>query len=152
MADGYLPACHATLLRWQAASRTGGTYLTSRERQWLRLEIDTYRKNLEAWEQQAWRHYDGANRHKTPPIALRRADFEQSIRHAEAERIRLLTTLTRIDALSERLITRADVYGEAAGHTLLEQLVVRWLEHTENNAAARSPAHTMISQSSAAYA
>lgn len=151
MADGYLPACHATLLRWNSTSQSGGTYLTVRERQWLRLEIETYRKNLEAWQQQAWRHYDWANLHKTPSTALRRADFERAIRHAEAERTRLLTTMIRIDALSERYITLNEVYGSQARHTELEQRVVRWLRHAENH-NARLPKHAKIPQSSVAYA
>lgn len=144
MATGYVPACHATLLRWKTSSETvPGTYLTAREQLWLQQEIESYRSSLEAWEQQAWRHYDAAHRHEGGSIGSRREDFERSIGRANAERRRLPRTLLRIETLAQQRISKTQLYGAQAENPQLESLVARWQEH-ERNKPSKAPKHARL--------
>ncbi|GGM20489.1 lipase [Pseudomonas asuensis] len=129
---GYVPACHATLLRWKASAAQGGQSLTKREQEWLEKEIYSYQKNLELWEKQAWQKYDALHRHQEVSLSLRRQQFEQAISFAAAERRRLPRTLGRIRELAQKPISLENVYGSQINNPILSSLISRWQQHDEN--------------------
>ncbi|WP_313551399.1 lipase family protein [Pseudomonas sp.] len=129
---GYVPACHATLLRWKASAAQGGQSLTKREQGWLEKEIYSYEKNLELWEKQAWQKYDALHRHQEVSLSLRRQQFEQAISFAAAERRRLPRTLGRIRELAQKPISLENVYGSQINNPILSSLISRWQQHDEN--------------------
>ncbi len=129
--SGYVPACHATLLRWQASCSTPeSSRLTPREQQWLQKEIESYQRNLEAWEWQA-RHIHRSHAGRYAPG--KRHALERAIRRAGKERQRLPDALGRIHELARQPVTWAQVYGAAMSHPDLETLLARWQSHPENH-------------------
>jgi len=127
--SGYVPACHATLLRWQASCETsGGRRLTPREQQWLQREIESYQHNLENWEKQARRIHQSGTHSPGKRLALGRA-----IKRASQELNRLPDTLGRIQELAQQPVTRAQIYGSAATRPDLDVLLARWQSHLENH-------------------
>lgn len=138
---GYIPACHATLLRWKAACESAAnTYLSPREAHWLEREIAQYRKNLEAWEIDARQRYEAmGSSNRIGSDVQRRRELEYALQRVQTEKERLPTTLGRIDQLSRQPISMTALYGAQAGNPLLASLVSRWLQHSSNQ-----PAHTPL--------
>lgn len=130
--NGYLPACHATLLRWIASAADQGNRLTERERQWLEREIASYQGNLEAWERQARRYRESG----APSDELQA--LERAIEQSAQERSRLPYSLGRIRELARQPVTRRQIFGAQAERFDLAQLLARWQAHEENQ-PARTP-------------
>lgn len=150
MLQGYLPACWATLKRWQQACLEGGTVITPREDRWLRREIETYRANLNEWQARAHQEFPSGSieiRPQDRPLrqrnmthaALKRRETEvrRAIKHAQKELTRTEETLDRLGNLATTAVTPFDVYGSMATHLQLAQIVDRWLAHEGNRAEAR---------------
>lgn len=133
----YIPACHATLLRWKAACESPtNTYLSERESRWLEHEIAQYRKNLEIWERNARQRYAAmGNSNRVGSDVQRRRELEYALQRVQSEKARLPTTLGRIDQLSRQRINMAALYGSQATNPLLAILISRWLQHPRNQPA-----------------
>lgn len=146
----YIPACHSTLLRWKAATETmPETYLSAREEQWLREEIESYYRKLENWERQARRRYAADHRY-SGSLVTHREKLERAIAEAMAERRRLPRTLARIKLLAEQQIDINQLYGAQASNPRLKDLLARWQEHERNRPSAR-PQVTQLPRSTAAH-
>ncbi|MGL4315623.1 MAG: lipase family protein [Pseudomonas sp.] len=141
----YIPACHATLLRWKAASESAtNTYLSAREARWLEREIAHYRENLEAWERQARRRYETlASDSRNGSSVQRRRELERALQRVQNEKERLPATLGRIAQLSRQPIGKTELYGAQADNPLLASLVERWLQHRRNQ-PSQTPLHARL--------
>ncbi len=148
--QGYLPACWATLKRWQQASLKGGTVITPREDRWLRSEIETYRANLDEWQARAHREFPNGAIELRPQdrplrqrnmtysaLKQRETEIRRAINHAQKELARAEDALDRLGYLATTPVTPLDVYGSTATHVQLAQVVDRWLAHKENRAEVR---------------
>lgn len=142
---GYIPACHATLLRWKAACESAtNTYLSPREARWLEQEIAQYRKNLETWERNARQRYEAmGSSNRIGSDVQRRRELEYALQRVQDEKDRLPTTLGRIDQLSRQPIDMAALYGAQAGNPQLASLVIRWLQHRRNQ-PSQTPLHARL--------
>ncbi|VXB03929.1 Lipase (Class 3) [Pseudomonas sp. 8AS] len=136
----YIPACHATLLRWKAASESAtNTYLSAREARWLEREIAHYRENLEAWEAQARRRYEAlGSDNRIGSVVQKRRELERALQRVQDEKERLPTTLGRIAQLSHQRIGKSELYGAQAANPLLDSLISRWLQHPRNQPSQTS--------------
>lgn len=136
MLGGYIPACHATLLRWQESLKRGGNTLTNREQEWLAEEIQIYGKKLRQWKNVTWSQYKNDPRHRsTPTWDLRRNYQEAKVAIEEdvtVEIDKLSMTLQRLEQLAKQPITSSAVYGQAYNHPDFEKSVARWQAHSEN--------------------
>lgn len=142
---GYIPACHATLLRWKAACESAtNTYLSPREARWLEQEIAQYRKNLETWERSAHQRYEAMGKsNRVGSDVQRRRELEYALQRVQDEKERLPTTLGRVDQLSRQPISMTALYGAQASNPLLASLVSRWLQHPSNQ-PARAPLNARL--------
>ncbi len=147
---GYLPACWATLKRWQQASLESDPIITLREHQWLKREIETYRANLDEWQTRAHREFPTSSIELRPQdrplnqrnmtysaLKKREAEIRRAINHAQKELARAEHALDRLGYLATAAITPHDVYGSMVTHMELAQMVDRWLSHKENRAKVR---------------
>lgn len=136
MLGGYIPACHATLLRWQESLKRGGSTLTNLEQKWLSDEIETYGKKLRRWKNVTWSQYKNDPRHRSIPTWDLRRNYQEAKAAIEedvtVEIEKLDMTLQRLALLAKQPITPSAVYGNAQNHPEFEQLVARWLAHNEN--------------------
>ncbi|WP_339409149.1 lipase family protein [Pseudomonas sp. EA_35y_Pfl2_R5] len=136
MLGGYIPACHATLLRWQESLKRGGSTLTNLEQKWLSDEIETYGKKLRRWKNVTWSQYKNDPRNRSIPTWDLRRNYQEAKAAIEedvtVEIDKLDMTLQRLALLAKQPITSSAVYGNAQNHPEFEQLVARWLAHNEN--------------------
>lgn len=136
MLGGYIPACHATLLRWQESLKRGGSTLTNREQEWLAEEIQIYGKKLRQWKNVTWSQYKNDPRHRSIPTWDLRRNYQEAKAAIEedvtVEIEKLNMTLQRLALLAEQPITPSAVYGQAYSHPEFEKSVARWQAHNEN--------------------
>jgi len=136
MLGGYIPACHATLLRWQESLKRGGSTLTNLEQKWLSDEIETYGKKLRRWKNVTWSQYKNDPRNRSIPTWDLRRNYQEAKAAIEedvtVEIDKLDMTLQRLALLAKQPITPSAVYGQAYSHLEFEKSVARWLAHNEN--------------------
>jgi hypothetical protein len=136
MLGGYIPACHATLLRWQESLKRGGNTLTNREQEWLAEEIQIYGKKLRQWKNVTWSQYKNDPRHRSIPTWDLRRNYQEAKAAIEedvtVEIDKLSMTLQRLELLARQPITSSAVYGQADSHPEFEKSVARWQAHNEN--------------------
>lgn len=136
MLGGYIPACHATLLRWQESLKRGGSTLTNREEEWLAKEIQIYGKKLRQWKNVTWSQYKNDPRHRGVPTWDLRRNYQEAKAAIEedvtVEIEKLNMTLQRLALLAKQPITPSAVYGQAYSHPEFEKSVARWQAHNEN--------------------
>lgn len=136
MLGGYIPACHATLLRWQESLKRDGSTLTNREQEWLAEEIQIYGKKLRQWKNVTWSQYKNDPRHRSIPTWDLRRNYQQAKAAIEedvtVEIEKLNMTLQRLALLAKQPITPDAVYGQAYNHLEFEKSIARWLAHNEN--------------------
>lgn len=137
MLGGYIPACHATLMRWQESLKRGGSTLTGREQTWLTEEIQAYGKKLHNWKVGTWARYKNSDpRNQFIPTWELRWNYQQAKAAIEkdvtVEIDKLNMTLQRLALLAQQPVTTETVYGQAHSHPEFEKLVSRWQAHSEN--------------------
>ncbi|MGE8175206.1 lipase family protein [Pseudomonas fluorescens] len=151
MLGGYIPACWATLRRWQDTQTSGGTVLTPREADNLRTQIKNYRAALEKWQLAADTEFPGgtieSRKNDRATLAQRNAsmsdlqtrqkEIQLAIKHNKGELADIESTLQRVTSLESTTLELADVYGDRAGLPELKKSIERWAEHKENQAVVR---------------
>ncbi|MGP6426943.1 MULTISPECIES: lipase family protein [Pseudomonas] len=151
MLDGYIPACWASLRRWQDTQQTGGYIISTTESNRLKLEIETYRTELEKWQREASAEFPGGTIESRPQdraTALQRRStmsdlqdrqtaIRQAIRHNEKELKALEGTLQTVITLSKTKLTMTDLYGDCSSLPELQIHIDRWAEHRENQESVR---------------
>ncbi|NNA56031.1 lipase family protein [Pseudomonas koreensis] len=151
MLDGYIPACWATLRRWQETEKTGGYIISATESDRLKLEVETYRTQLEQWQIAADKEFPGGMIESRPQdratafqrratmsdLQERQTAIRQAINHNQKELDALKETITTITLLSATTLTLADIYGDCTALPELQTHIDRWAAHSENQKSER---------------
>lgn len=125
MTGGYIPACWATLRRWQESQASRQSLVTDREFALIDGALvqvtQQTREKARELDRQTLKYRD-THQHTTGALML------------EIDKIAM--TRARLDTLRYRLVTEKDIYGSVADQpeTLAENLL-RWNAHPENNEA-----------------
>ncbi|QAY86340.1 lipase family protein [Pseudomonas arsenicoxydans] len=151
MLDGYIPSCWASLRRWQETQTTGGYVISSTESNRLKLEVETYRTELQKWQRNADSEFPGGTIEGRPQeratplqrrstlsdLQERQTAINQAVRHNKKELEAIELTLQRLTSLSSTKLTIVDVYGDRSELPELKTHIDRWAAHTENQASVR---------------
>lgn len=151
MLDGYIPSCWASLRRWQETQTTGGYVISTTESNRLKLEVETYRTELQKWQRNADSEFPGGTIESRPQeratplqrrstmsdLQERQTAVNQAVRHNKKELEAIEFTLQRLTSLSSTKLTMADVYGDCSELPELKTHIDRWAAHTENQASVR---------------
>jgi hypothetical protein len=151
MLDGYIPACWATIRRWQETEKTGGYIISATESDRLKLEVETYRTQLEQWQIAANKEFPGGMIESRPQdratafqrratmsdLQERQKAIRQAIEHNQKELDALKGTITTITRLSTTTLTLADIYGDCTALPELQIHIDRWAAHSENQKSER---------------
>lgn len=151
MLDGYIPSCWASLRRWQETQSTGGYVISTTESNRLKLEVETYRTELQKWQRNADSEFPGGTIESRPQeratplqrrstmsdLQERQTAVNQAVRHNKKELEAIELTLQRLTSLSSTKLTMADVYGDCSESPELKTHIDRWAAHTENQASVR---------------
>lgn len=123
MLDSYIPACWATLRRYQQALEAGIAPVSQRERAAVQGMISDVDRQL---ERHALRIQERARHSPDDALYL----------HLLREDKRLLKeTQQRLDTLAGVAVSEAMVYGNQAGTGQLAEALARWHGHAPNNRA-----------------
>ncbi|MBV4458271.1 lipase family protein [Pseudomonas sp. COR58] len=151
MLDGYIPACWASLKRWQDTQTTGGFIISTTESDRLKLEVETYRTELQKWQRDADSEFPGGTiegrpqdratpmqrRSSMSDLQERQTAIRQAVQHNKKELEAVEETLRKLTSLSKTKLTMADVYGDRSDLPELQQHIDRWAEHRENQESVR---------------
>ena len=151
MLDGYIPSCWASLRRWQETQSTGGFIISATESNRLKLEVETYRNELQKWQREADSEFPGGTIESRPQdrstalqrrstmsdLQDRQAAIRQAIRHNTKELEAVEKTLQTLTTLSKTTLTMADLYGDCTALPDLQTHIDRWAAHSENQASER---------------
>lgn len=150
MLGGYIPACWASLRRWQEAEATHGNVLTKREGDALAGQVETYRSRLRELNRQFRAEFPAGRPESRPMdrsasqrgqsydmLTNRFGKFQQEIKHVEQELAATEITLQRLSALMTTPVTLKDLFGDRAQLPERQEFVARWLKHPENTASVR---------------
>lgn len=151
MLDGYIPACWASLRRWQETQKTGGYIISKTESDRLTLEVETYRAQLKQWQSNADKEFPGGTIESRPQdratafqrratmsdLQERQTAIRQAVKHNQKELEALEGTLRTITRLSSTTLTMTDIYGDCAALPELQTHIDRWATHTENQKSER---------------
>lgn len=125
MLPSYIPACWATLRRWQQAHSNASTLVTKREYEWIDHALTRITQQLRDEERYlAGRAAPNGRSDRSINIAL--------IREVD----KLHSTRARLATLRTASVSEKDVYGSLSEHP--EQLahnLARWQAHPENRVA-----------------
>ncbi|QOD67341.1 hypothetical protein [Pseudomonas brassicacearum] len=125
MVPSYIPACWATLRRWQEAQIEGSTLATKREYEWIDNALARITQQLRDEERYlAGRGAPNGRSERSVNIAL--------IREVD----KMHNTRARLATLRNASVSEKDVYGSLAEQP--EQLahnLARWQAHPENRVA-----------------
>lgn len=122
MADAYVPACWAVLLRWQQAHEKKRSRVTDREFNWVVNSLARITTQLREIERDLPVRSDAYARTQ-----------ETNIRALGLEKNRIAITVDRLKRVREERITAHALYGSLSEQP--EQLkanLARWLAHPEN--------------------
>jgi pimeloyl-ACP methyl ester carboxylesterase len=133
MTSSYLPACWATLRRWQEALESKSPLVTQREYELIENALEQITQQLRNENRQLVARPDAYERTRQPIIdALAR----------EVDKVH--ATRARLRGLHTTLVSDRDVYGSLSVHPeQLAQHLARWQAHPENRVAeqlAKAPA------------
>ncbi|MGH8466274.1 MAG: lipase family protein, partial [Pseudomonas sp.] len=139
MVGGYIPACWATLMRWEEAFTSKGPLLTRRE-------VRTLDDGLQRIDQQI--------RRKRQDLEARPDKYVQKqepvIDALSIELSKIMMTRARLKSLSMQWVNLPDVYGHYAQQPdVLDNSLTRWQNHPENQVAeqmASAPAEVMSNE------
>lgn len=151
MLDGYIPSCWASLRRWQETEKTGGYIISTTESDRLKLEVETYRKQLKLWQSNADKEFPGGTIESRPQdratafqrratmsdLQERQTAIRQAVKHNEKELKALEGTLRTITTLSTTKLTLAEIYGDCTALPELQTHIDRWAAHSENQKSER---------------
>ncbi|ROM82272.1 lipase [Pseudomonas brassicacearum] len=121
MVPGYIPACWATLRRWQQAQASGDALVTKREYEWVANALaritQQLRSETRAMEQGA-------------PNGRSHIPINDALTH-EIDKLR--TTHARLATLRTASVSERDVYGSVSERPeQLAQSLTRWQAHPQN--------------------
>ncbi|WP_137807302.1 lipase family protein [Pseudomonas sp. G(2018)] len=125
MAPAYIPACWATLRRWQQASESNLPLITRRELQFVKGALNIVSEEMRRIRQDLMARPDAYVRSQ-----------EKLINALEHEIGKIKSTQARLTPLSSQYLKQEDVYGVL--HAQPEQLALslaRWKAHPQNRAA-----------------
>lgn len=151
MLGGYIPACWATLRRWQDTQTSGGKIITPREALNLRTQLRFYRSELEKWQSAQQVEFPGGTIEGRPQdratalqrrstmsdLQTRQKEIALAVSHNQKELENIETTLKNIDLLEQTTVELSDVYGDRAELPELKTQIQRWADHKENQAIVR---------------
>jgi hypothetical protein len=151
MLGGYIPACWATLRRWQDTQASGGKIVTPREALNLRTQMEFYRTELKKWQAAQQAEFPGGSIESRPQdrataiqrrstmsdLQSRQKEIALAVSHNEKELENIKTTLNNIDLLEKTTLELSDVYGDRAELPDLKAQIERWSDHKENQAVIR---------------
>ncbi len=121
MVGSYIPACWATLKRWQEAQKKNQSIVTDRELEWMKKALTRITAQLRRERDQA--RLDARDRHRERNIAAFNREIDQ-----------IHVTLARLKTLQRESTTDKQVYGSLSTEPeLLDATLTRWLAHSENN-------------------
>jgi len=125
MLPSYIPACWATLRRWQQAHSNASTLMTKREYEWIDHALTRITQQLRDEERYlAGRAAPNGRSDRSINIAL--------IREVD----KLHSTRARLATLRTALVSEKDVYGSLSERPeQLAQNLARWQAHPENRVA-----------------
>ncbi|SEE44529.1 lipase family protein [Pseudomonas migulae] len=122
MADGYVPACWAVLLRWQAAHEKKRSRVTDLEFEMVAGSLARVTTQLRDIERGLPARSDAYVRTQ-----------ENNIRALDLEKSRIAITVDRLKRVREERVTAHALYGSLLEQPeQLEANVARWLAHPEN--------------------
>ncbi|APC14395.1 lipase [Pseudomonas frederiksbergensis] len=122
MAGGYIPACWATLRRWQEAQESRRSLVTEREFEWIESALIGITQQLR----------DKCRDLLARPDAYVRA-HEQAIGAINREVDKVHTTRTRLATLRYMSVSQKDVYGQLSEQPeRLADNLPRWQAHPQN--------------------
>lgn len=151
MLDGYIPSCWASLRRWQETQKTGGYIISTTESDRLKLEVETYREQLNLWQSNADKEFPGGTIESRPQdratafqrratmsdLQERQTAIRQAVKHNQKELKALEGTLRTITTLSTTKLTLANIYGDCTALPELQTHIDRWAAHSENQKSER---------------
>jgi hypothetical protein len=125
MVPSYIPACWATLRRWQEAQIRGSTLATKREYEWIDNALARITQRLRDEERSlAGRGAPNGRSERSVNIAL--------IREID----KMHNTRARLATLRTASVSEKDVYGSLSEQPeQLAQNLARWQAHPENRVA-----------------
>lgn len=125
MVPSYIPACWATLRRWQEALASGDTLVTRREYEWITNALERITQQLR-----------DENRDLTRRSAPN-GRSERSVSVALTQEIdKIRATRARLATLRTASVSKKDVYGSLSEQAeRLTQSLARWQAHPENRVA-----------------
>jgi hypothetical protein len=125
MVPSYIPACWATLRRWQQAQATGDTLVTRREYEWMANALERIVQQLRDEN----RHLTGRgapNGRSGSPVNMALA--------REIDKIQI--TRARLAQLRTTSVDKKNVYGSLSEQPeRLAQSLTRWQAHPQNSVA-----------------
>jgi hypothetical protein len=125
MVGGYLPACWATLRRWQEAQASNDSLVTKREYEWLETALARITQQLR-----------DENRHLMAQGAPNGRSHRPEAVALSQEIDKIKTTLARLATLRTASVNERDVYGSLSQQAEeLAQNLARWEAHPENRVA-----------------
>lgn len=122
MVPSYIPACWATLRRWQQAQASGNTLVTRREYEWIEDALARVTQQL---------------RNEVRHLTVRGNAYENK-QHAIIDALnreigKIQTTKARLATLRTASVSEKDVYGSLSEQPeRLAQNLARWQAHPEN--------------------
>ena len=120
MVGSYIPACWATLKRWQEAQTANRSIVTDGEFEWVEKALTSVTRQLRA------------KREQTRPDAYVRT-HEKTTEALNHEIDKIHTTVARLKILKSQRITENKVYGSLSTQPEpLSESLSRWLAHPEN--------------------
>jgi hypothetical protein len=151
MLDGYIPSCWASLRRWQDTQKTGGFIISKTESDRLKLEVETYRTELQKWQREADAEFPGGMIESRPQdratafqrrstmsdLQDRQTAIRQAVKHNEKELKAIEETIRTLTLLSTTKLTLAEVYGDCTALPELQTHIDRWAAHSENQESVR---------------
>ncbi|MHC8354719.1 lipase family protein [Pseudomonas sp. LB3P81] len=122
MTGGYVPACWAVLLRWQAAHEKKRSRVTELEFDWVAGSLARITTQLREIERELPARSEAYARTQ-----------ENNIRALGLEKSRIAITVDRLKRVREERVTAHALYGSLSEQPeQLEANVARWLAHPEN--------------------
>jgi hypothetical protein len=124
MVGSYIPACWASLRRWQDAQQLKRSLVTAREFNWINDGLTHINKQLDEIKERI---------RKNPGAHAYYHEDQQKSEALSAEKDLILMTQGRLKALHGQQVTEVDVYGSYVDQSeWVQESLLRWKAHPEN--------------------
>lgn len=121
MTASYIPACWATLRRYQEALANQSSPVTAREQSLIAGTLASIEQQLSGYKYSL----------RSPDPYMRHVEIKQQLLEAELQKVR--DTQKRLGTLRYTKVNEAQVYGSLAGQAdVLNASLARWTAHKEN--------------------